>query len=177
MIQLYFNIQNLLVYINFNTLQFTTEMKSVSLRLISQLSVYSERNFNHAYKEALSILRSQTPRDVSVEEKLKKIANERDSYAMYKIQSYRGSLNLRGLTSSEQNHSSVLHFLNPDYDGTNKYCAEPCTLIYDLIRRQQMHSNIFDKLLADGQNNLALERHRMLNNGKENDILTDACFF
>jgi hypothetical protein len=67
--------------------------------------------------------------------------------------------------------------LNPNYDGTNKYYAEPHTLIYNLIRRQQMYSNIFDKLLADSQNDLALERHKMINSGKENDILIKACFF
>ncbi len=57
----------------------------------------------------------------------------------------------------EQNHSSVLQYLNNGYKGKNMYYQHPITLIKDLLRRQKYHIKNTNGILFGQAKKLEIE--------------------
>jgi len=121
----------------------------------------SETYFETALKSATHVLKSMTARDGRAENVLLNYAQDRDTYACYRLEQLKGTRGRRGSAPSEQNHSSVLVHLNDGEKKENKYCEQPHTLIKDLFIRQRTHVNKWNKDLFAEDLKMSVEVSRL----------------
>ncbi len=72
-----------------------------------------------------------------------------------------GNRGLLGSAAAEQNHASILMFLNDGQRGVNNYCENPANLIRDLLYRQHHHVKITNTILAGHAQKLRVERNKL----------------
>lgn len=111
--------------------------------LLKMAEASTERDFETSLEQALVKVKYMNDgvEDRVVISKLQKFADQRDCYANYKLMTYRATMGRKGSAASEQNHSSVLVYLNDGNKKQSDYCEHLHILIYDLFRRQAMHLN------------------------------------
>jgi len=118
--------------------------------LIQMIKAKSEDFFEQALTNAKTTLANiPQGRDMQLEKKLDEFAEMRCTYAAYCLDQMKGSKGLHGSSMSEQNHSSVLCYLNNGRKGINEYCEEVFTLSKDLFGRQHGWTNKTNKQLYD----------------------------
>lgn len=118
--------------------------------LLQMIKAKSEEFFDQALANAKTTLANLPEgRDLQLEKKLDEFANMKWTYAAYCLDQIKGTKGLHGSSMSEQNHSSVLCYLNNGRQGINEYCEELFTLIKDLFGRQQVWTKKFNKKLYD----------------------------
>ena len=76
-------------------------------------------------------------------------SNECTTYAVYLLKEIKGTRNRRGSVPAEQNHSSVILFLNCGEKGMDQCCKLPIKLIKELFSRQKRFINKLNELLTD----------------------------
>ena len=115
----------------------------------------TEYEFNEAFKQAQAVSKNLNINggvDRDLEKKLIDFANEKKSYSRFMLKTYKGVMGRKGSSSAEQNHSSVLTYLNDGNKGGSTYCEELYTLVHDLFNRQCMHIRKWNyQLLLDHQ--------------------------
>ena len=116
-------------------------------------------DFENACNLAMDLLKVTHPQDGRVQVELEKFASERATYALYLINQIRGTRHRRGSVAAEQNHSSVLSFLNGGKKGINHYCEVPMTLIKELFARQKTHINKWNQLLYARNQKMNIKVH------------------
>ena len=146
--------------------------------LKNMCQAHSEDKFNSSYDEAKKQLQTLHPRNIIAEKQLQTFAQQKSTYARFMLRKIRGSLSRVGSCPSEQNHASVLCFLNDGVKGENRYCADPHILIQDLILRLKGHIEQYDHHLANATNQLKIIHHNLSqasdNRETEDTILLDA---
>ena len=134
---------------------------------------HSEIAFNSSYDEAKKKLQTLLPRNIPAEQQLHSFASMKNTYARYMLKKIKGSISRVGSCPSEQNHASVLCFLNDGVKGENRYCADPHILIQDLILRSKGHIEQYDHHLANATNQLKIIHHN-LSQSTDNSELEDS---
>ena len=129
--------------------------------LKSMCQSHSEDVFNSSYHKAKTQLLTLLPRNIVAEQQLETFASQKSTYARFMLRKIRGSLSRVGSCPSEQNHASVLCFLNDGVKGENRYCADPHILIQDLILRLKGHIERYDHHLANATNQLKIIYHNL----------------
>ena len=90
-----------------------------------------------AFEDSMKVLKERIPvsnASSQLIEYLDDLSMSRDTFVKYKICDYEGSHFLRGSTSSEQNHSSVISYLDVN---SRRYKVDLHTFAKDLFRRQK----------------------------------------
>ena len=95
------------------------------------------------------MLQRMSRRDLELEKLFKICAQEKETYAQFRLDKIKGTRGLHGSSMSEKNHSSTLCFLNDGHTKNNKYCEQSITLVKDLFTHQQHHVVIMNKLLFE----------------------------
>ena len=106
---------------------------------------------------------------------LKKLYNERDTYAAYSISNILSSRGRKGSTSSEANHSSLIIHLN-GVKSVNTYKEKPLTLIKDVIHRQAKHIAKWNRNLFNENREMKIVESRLASNGDEKPLKDAAAF-
>ena len=133
----------------------------------------SEEVFNHVLQRAFEMLSRQQVRNANLEESLQQFADRRQNYAQYCLDRTPGTRGLHGSAATEQNHSSLLVFLNDGIDGQNNYCKDSLTLLKDLFRRQWVHTQKWDKRLHGEEKDMNVEIKRLENQVHRYNIDSD----
>ncbi len=84
-------------------------------------------------------------------------ADRHGTFASYCLADIPGNRGLHGNACSEQNHSSVLCYLNDGNKQGNNYCEHPILLIKDLLQRQQRHLKRVNEMLFGMTQKLRVE--------------------
>ncbi|KAL7524761.1 hypothetical protein ACHAXR_000704, partial [Thalassiosira sp. AJA248-18] len=90
-------------------------------------------------RAARELLLAQEVRNGQLEEDLVQFAARRETYASYCIAKIPGNRGLKGNACSEQNHASVLMYVNDGNRHGNNFCEHPIVFIKELMQRQQKH--------------------------------------
>ncbi len=109
--------------------------------LVKMVLSFSKDEFDITLKAA------QDVQDGHLESNLALFADCRGTFASYCLADIPGNRGLHGNACSEQNHSSVLCYLNDGNKQGNNYCEHPILLIKDLLQRQQIHLKRVNKML------------------------------
>ena len=121
--------------------------------LLAMANAFSEEAFELSFSKAMSVLQTkQGGRDLSLENELKTFADERDTYAVYMLKTFKATMGRLGSVSAEQNNSSVVIYLNDGNKGLNDYQQHLHILITDLMGRQQRHINKWNEQLFGNTN-------------------------
>ena len=82
-----------------------------------------ENIFNSTFNNAMTLLQSRCEgRSLQIEECLKQFAEEKDTYSVYRLKTFKGTMGRLGSVSSEQNNSSVVIYLNDGNRKQSDYC-------------------------------------------------------
>ncbi len=79
------------------------------------------------------------------------------NYSEYMLKEIIGNRGLHGSAVSEQNHSSVLIYLNEGLQGKNMYYQQPITLVKDLLHRQKANIKKTNGILLGQAKKLEVE--------------------
>jgi hypothetical protein len=144
--------------------------------LVKMVKSQSEYEFENTFRAAKELLESYQLRDRELESKLAYFASQRTSYASYCLAEIPGNRGLHGSACSEQNHSSVLSYLNDGDSKGNSYREHPITLIKDLLQRQKRYVIRKDEALFGFTQKMRVETDRLKNSPatKENIDLLQA---
>ncbi len=115
---------------------FPTCHELLKSHLISMVNASNESDYKCILTSANNLLQSQTSKNNQ-----DTFAENRGMDAEYMISNIVGKHGLLGSTALEQNHASVLMYLNDGVWGKNNYYNHPITLIKDLFCRQKNHVN------------------------------------
>ncbi len=133
-------------------------LRSHLVRLVKSTS---EIEFESVLSAAEELIVSQQLVDGNLLSKLHDFAKERNSYAFYCLEKIPGNRGLLGSAAAEQNHASILMFLNDGQRGVNNYCENPANLIRDLLHRQHHHVKMTNTILAGHAQKLRVERNKL----------------
>ncbi len=136
---------------------FQTSYELLKSHLVSMVHASSESNFERILLSANNLLQAQTSKNIQDKEDLHIFQSICGNYAEYKLNKIPGNRGLHGSAVSEQNHSSVLQYLNDGYKGKNMYYQHPITLIKDLLHRQKYHINKTYEILFGRAKKLEVE--------------------
>ena len=121
------------------------------------------------FDDAIKVLKERIPVNsfsTGIIKYVDELDRNRDSFVKYKISAYEGCYFLRGSTSSEQNHSSVIFHLHAN---SRKYKVSLDTFAKDLFRRQK---ELYAKQLSV-LGLLLIERHAYMDTVQMNPFNDD----
>ncbi len=126
---------------------FPTSYDLLKGHLISMVNASNESDYECILTSANNLLQSQTSKNNQDTKDLRVFAENCGIYAEYMISNIVGNCGLHGLTASEQNHTSVLMYLNDGVWGKNNHYNHPILLIKDLLCRQKNQVNKTNAIL------------------------------
>ena len=163
----------------FNQVFPTAFGKHYAETLNEQLSgmVYSrsEEEFLEAYSSCKSVLNSGKYARQDHLDALKKLYDDRESFALYSISKIQSSRGRKGSTSAEANHSSLIIHLN-GVRSVNNYKEKPLTLIKDVLDRQARHIIKWNRDLFNEDREMRVVESRLNSTGEECNLKEAATY-
>lgn len=101
----------------------------------------SESDYECILLSTKNLLEAQTSKNNQDKEDLEHFLSLCCNYSEFMLNEISGNRGLHGSAVSEQNHSSILIYLNYGLKGKNMYYQHPITIIKDLLCRHKTHIN------------------------------------
>ena len=119
----------------------------IKTHLVRMVQAQSKQRFDQLLMLAKRILMTQHQVDGQAVADLAQFSSLRGVFANYCLSELPGNRGRLGSVASESNHSSVLNHLNDGNSKINSYMESPLVVIRDLMKRQQKHILLTNKLL------------------------------
>ena len=143
----------------------------IKTHLVRMVQADSKQKFDQLLMLAKRILMTQHKVDGQAEADLALFSSLRAVFANYCIAELPGNRGRLGNVACEINHSSVLSFLNDGHSKTNGYMESPIVVIRDLMKRQQKHILLTNKLLFSMKQKMMVEKMKLAEEPDTDDVL------